>query len=181
VTSPFETVILKLKDLGMFQFFFPFMLSAAIFYGLLRKSKIFGDPKENTAINAVVALVASLMVWASPIIAGINIETQLAAFFTQAMVASLVVMIGLLIASFILPPNLPDILKGVLAGKYLIGLLVAVILAVFGILISSGLITAFFPQGFGAGGINISDETILTIGILILMGTTVAILVIGGK
>ena len=182
MASPFETVILKLRDLGMFKFFFPFMLSAAIFYGLLRKSKIFGDPKENAVINAVIALVASFMVWAYPIIAGVNIETQMAAFFTQAMIASLVVMFGLLIASFALPTGLDKSLEGVLKGKYLLGLVIVFILIGVGILASSGLINVFFPSGIGGGGINFSDETVLTLGIIILLVITVAVIVfLGGK
>ena len=176
MASPFETVILRLKDLGMFQFFFPFMLSAAIFYGLLRKSQIFGDPKGNTAVNAVVALVASLLVWASPIIAGIDIQTQMAAFFTQAIIVSFTVMVGLLIASFVLPPNLPEHLKGNLKGKYLVGLLIVFLLIGFGILVSSGLITVFFPAGIGVGG-GVSDETVLTLGIVLLMVISVAVIV----
>lgn len=178
MVSPFETVILRLKDLGMFQFFFPFMLSAAIFYGLLRKSKIFGEPKGNTAVNAVVALVASLLVWASPIIAGIDIQTQLAAFFTHAIIASLAVMVGLLIASMVMPAGLPEQIKGAL-GKYYGGLLIVFILIGLGVLISSGLWVVFFPTGFG---ISISDEMVLTIGIVLLMVITVAVIVfIGGK
>jgi len=80
MANPFETVILNMRETGMFQFMLPFMLSSAIFYGLLRKSQIFGDPARSVTVNAVVALVASFMIWASPIILGIDIETRLASF-----------------------------------------------------------------------------------------------------
>jgi len=182
MASPFETVILRLKDLGMFQFFLPFMLSAAIFYGLLRKSKLFGEGKENVTVNAVVAMVASFMVWASPIITGVSIEVELAKFFTQAMLAMVVILVGLLALTMFVPAGgLGEKLKEFGLGKrFYMAVLVAAILVAVGVLVSSGLIVVFFPSGISVGG-GLSNETIITIGILILMVGTVAILVIGGK
>jgi ABC-type nickel/cobalt efflux system permease component RcnA len=106
VANAFETVILKMRDLGMFQFLLPFMLTATIFYGLLRKSKIFGEEFRAITVNAVVALVAAFMVWAAPIILGVNIETGLAAFFLQGMSATLILLVGLMMTSMFFPPDL---------------------------------------------------------------------------
>ena len=89
MTSPFDTAIQKMAELGLFKFLFPFMLTAAVFYGLLRKSQIFGDSEKNVAVNAIVALVAGFMVWSYPIIAGIDITLQLANFFMEGLVGSL--------------------------------------------------------------------------------------------
>jgi len=182
MASPIETVILNLQGSGFFEFFLPFMLSAAIFYGLLRKSKIFGVPKENTAVNAVVALVAAFMVWAYPIIAGVSYTTHLATFFTQAMLAMLAVLVGLMMITMFVPAGgLAEALKGIGLGKrFYSGLVIVFILIGFGILVSSGLVSVFFPAGVGIGE-GISDETILTVGMLLLMVGTVAILVYGGK
>ena len=182
MASPIETVILNLQGKGFFEFFLPFMLSAAIFYGLLRKSNVFGEPKQNTAVNAVVALVASFMVWAYPILAGVSIELELAKFFTQAMLAMLGVLVGLMMLTMFVPAGgLANKLKEVGLGKrFYGGLVVVFILIGFCILVSSGLVTIFFPAGISVGE-WMSDETILTIGMLLLMGGTVAILVYGGK
>ena len=101
MTSPFEIVIKKWAELGFFQFLFPFLLSSAVFYGLLRKSKIMGERSE--VVNAVIALSASFMVWAYPIIVGIDITKALTAFFMQGLVIGLFVMISILIASMFTP------------------------------------------------------------------------------
>lgn len=174
-----EDVIMKMQEMGIFRFFLPFMLSLAIFYGLLRKSKIFGEPKENVAVNAIVSLIASFMVWAYPVIVGINIEKQLASFFTQGMLAFLVTLTGLLLISMFLPPDLSLKLKEIGFGKRVYGSLMVVFLLVgFGILISSGLFAVFFPTGV----ISIESDILITLGIILLMLITVVVIVfVGGK
>jgi len=186
MVTPFETAILKMKEFGMFQFLFPFMLSAAIFYGLLRKSQIFGDPNKNVAINAVVALVAAFMVWSYPILAGVDVETQLANFFTQGMSATLVILLGLLICSMFFEPDLAKQLSTFFpkGSKIWSVILIAGILIGGGILVSSGMITVFFPQASGGVGSfgGLSEDTILTIGVVLLLAVTVIVVVfVGGK
>jgi len=182
VSSPFEMVILRMWDLGVFHLLL-YMLTAAVFYGLLRKSKIFGEPKENAAVNAVVALVASLMVWAYPVIVGVDIVEQFIVFFTQGLIAMMVIVVGLLTMSMFFPKGLAEGLKGIgLGKKFYGGLLVVILLIVFGILISSGLGSIFFPGGITGPGVAISEDTIITIGILLLLVGTVAVIVfVGGK
>ncbi len=151
--NPMELTIQKMRDLGFFQFILPFILTAAIFYGSLRKSKIFGDPDRNVTVNAVISIAAAFMVWAYPIIAGVNIETQLATFFTHGMIATLVVMLGLIVSGLFMPPDLPK----TLADKFKGGRIWAVIL-IFGmligvvVLITSGIVGIFLPQGISLGG-----------------------------
>lgn len=181
MVTPFETAILKMKELGLFQFFFPFMLSAAIFYGLLRKSQLFGDPARNVAINAVVALVAAFMVWSYPILAGVSVETELANFFTQGMSATLIILIGLLISSMFFKPNLAEQLSTFFpkGSKIWSVVLIAGLLIGGGILISSGLINVFFPKSFLVG---LPEDTILTIGVVLLLAITVMVVAfVGGK
>lgn len=184
MANAFETVILKMRDLGMFQFLLPFMLTATIFYGLLRKSKIFGEEFRAITVNAVVALVAAFMVWAAPIILGVNIETGLAAFFLQGMSATLILLVGLMMTSMFFPPDLAAELQK-LEGfkKHGVAVLVAAIITVIAIVISSGMINIFLPAGirFGTGGdISLSDETMSSILMVLLLLGTVAVLVWGG-
>jgi hypothetical protein len=185
MANPFETVILKLKDLGFFQFFLPFIFSAAVFYGLLRKSQIFGDAKQNITINAIVSMVAAFMVWAYPIIAGINIETQMATFWTLSMIAALPIIVTLLFVGFILPPDLPKGLAERLKGRPFYALIIVFVLIGFGILVASGLFAIFLPSGIGGegfGGFSLSDDTILTIVIVIIMvASAVAIVFASGR
>jgi hypothetical protein len=136
----FTPVIQRLIDLGFFKFMLPYILTSAVFYGLLRKSQIFGKSDENVAVNAVVALIASMMVWASPIILGIDIQTQLAAFFTQGIVVTLVFMIALLIVGMFLPPDLTKQLSDNLFKGNKMGAVLAIgIIFAFIIFATSGL------------------------------------------
>lgn len=50
------------KELGIFEFYLPFILLFAIIYGLLQKSKIFGEPEKVKNINMIISLAASLFV-----------------------------------------------------------------------------------------------------------------------
>jgi hypothetical protein len=181
MTDPFTTVILKLKGTGFFEFMLPFMLTSAIFYGLLRKSQIFGDPDKNIAVNGVVALVAGFMVWAYPILAGVSLQEKLPVFFAQAMSAMLVVLVGLLATSMFLPPDLPGKLAEKLGSRAYGIILIAGILIGGAILISSGLIYVFFPAGGGLEITGLSEDTILTIAIVILFFITILVIVWGGK
>ena len=182
MASTIETVIQNLRGLGFFEFFLPFMLTSAIFYGFLRKSKLFGEPKDNISVNAVVALIAAFMVWVYPVLAGVSFVTELAAFFTQATLFMLGVLIGMMMLTMFVPEEgLAKKLTDVgLGKKFYGGLVVVFILIGFGLLISSGLITVFFPQGITLGE-GLSDETVLTVGMIILMVGTVVVLVYGGK
>ena len=172
--TPFDTAILTLQKLGFFKFLLPFMLSAAIFYGLLRKTQLFGPPEKNTAVNATIALTASFFVWSMPIILGLDIETQLSAFFVQGMTVTLVSMIGLLIGGMFLPPDLPKVISEKMKSGVGISIIIigGMILAVI-LLISSGLFKVFSPTGFG---FKLPSETLSTIGVLVLLLGAVAII-----
>ncbi len=180
MANPFQTVILKLRDMGAFQFLFPFMLTSAVFYGLLRKSQIFGEPDKNISVNAVVALVASFMVWAYPILSGVNIEQELASFFMHGVSATLTIMVGLLISSMFIQPNLPKQLSEIFGDKkttFWSVVLVAALLIGGGILVSSGLINIFFPGGFSSW---LSSDTASTIMVVLLVLGVIYVIVSGG-
>jgi len=145
MADPFEVVITNMQNLGFFRFLFPFMLTAAIFYGLLRKSQIFGPPEKNIMVNGIVCLVAAFMVWSYPIIAGVDIQLQLSAFFVQGTIAVLVVMVGLMIVGMFSPANLPEHLSKKMGGKMWGGIIVLGLLIGAGVFVSSGLINVIFP------------------------------------
>ncbi|MBI4010001.1 MAG: hypothetical protein HY361_02295 [Candidatus Aenigmarchaeota archaeon] len=170
MASPFEIVILRLKDIGAFEFLFPFMLTAAIFYGLLRRSQIFGTPERNVAVNGVVALVAAFMVWAYPVLVGISIEKQLSQFFFSGVVVLLTVMILLLGSSMVLKEGLGKFFEERYKGGLAVAFIVFGIIIAIGILVSSGLLNIFFPQTVVGG---IPQDVILTIIVVVLMAVTV--------
>lgn len=182
----FTIVIKKLQEMGAFNFLFPFMLTTAIFYGLLRKSKIFSlthkvidsstqkeiEVEASTAVNAIIALVAGFMVWAYPILNGVNVEQQLSRFFMQGIMATLSVILILLIASLFMPPDLPKQLHEYLFKNNKIAasaiVIMSAVIAVI-IFISSGFLNMIVSPIIAK--INIENDTILTfvvLGLLIL-------------
>lgn len=181
MVTPFETVIKNLQELGFFQFLLPFLLTAAIFYGLLRRSKVFGPPEQNIAVNAIVALIAAFFVWAYPILVGVDVETQFAKFMFQSTVAILVFVVGLMIASMFFPEDLPRQIGERLKGAKGVGIVVvAGVLIGFAVLLSSGLTGIVLPDIAIGGGLT--PDTILTlVVIVVLIGSVAAIVGIGGK
>lgn len=190
MVSPFETAIFKLSEIGFFQFVLPFLLTSAIFYGLLRKSKVFGDPEQNVVVNAIVALTAGMMVWAYPILAGVDIEKQLSAFFFQGIASMLAVVIALLVAGMFFEEDLPKKISGIVKGGKGMGIVIGggLIVAIVA-LISSGLGSILLPN-FGAYGLNVNlgggglgyidQSTILSIVVVGVMGLIVVGIVWGG-
>ena len=170
MASPFEIVIGRLRDIGAFQFLFPFLLTAAIFYGLLRRSQVFGPPERNVAVNGVVALVAAFMVWAYPGLIGVNIEKQLSQFFFSGVVVLLTVMVGLLVSGMFLKKSLGEVIEEKFKGNMFVSLLILGGLLSIGIVISSGLLDVFFPQTIAGG---IPQDVVLTIIVVVLLAVTV--------
>ena len=171
--SPFEIVVLRLRELGAYQFLFPFLITLAIFYGLLRKSQLFGPPEKNVAINALVATIAAFMVWSYPLLTGVNIEKELSAFMFQSSVASLVVIVGLMIASLFSPPDLSKIVGEKLGTKLIAVVGIAVLFGGVAILFTSGLSKIFFPSGTE---FKISEDFMTSILMLVILIGSVAII-----
>ena len=57
--NPFEVLVFNLSQLGVYNIFLPFLLTFAIFYGLLKKSEILGDDEK---VMGVVSLVVAFFV-----------------------------------------------------------------------------------------------------------------------
>lgn len=147
MANPFEVAILRLSELGFFTFVLPFMLMSAIFYGALRKSRVFGESDKNVVVNGVISLVASFMVLASPIVLGINYERQLSAFFAQTLLAFITFLVALALAGIFLPEDLPKHLSEKIKGPSAVSALIVFALLIgFAILSSSGLLGVFLPE-----------------------------------
>lgn len=180
MVSPFETTISKMAELGMFKFLFPFMLTAAVFYGLLRKSQIFGEPDRNVAVNGIVALIAGFMVWAYPIISGVDVTLQLSTFFMQGLLATVTIMFALMIAGMFFPPNLSDVLNKHFKGGAWLGVIAMTLLVGVLVLFSSGLFNIFFPNAvFGPQAID--PDTMMLIGTIIALIIGVMAVTVTGK
>jgi cytochrome bd-type quinol oxidase subunit 2 len=100
------TLITGAKEYGIFDFFLPFILMFAIFYGLLIKTKIFGqgEDKQPTRFNRTISMVISLVAAAYIMIytpAGITLSTFFANLFGQTLVV-VMSLLGFLVIMYLL-------------------------------------------------------------------------------
>jgi hypothetical protein len=54
--------IARAKEFGLFEFYLPFVLIFALFYGLLMKSKVFGTERVARNINAIISFAAAFLI-----------------------------------------------------------------------------------------------------------------------
>lgn len=182
----FADIIQLWKSQGVFEFYLPFVLMFAIFYGLLSKSKIFGDESKERRVrnvNVVISLVAALFVMVSPV--GVSLTVFFGTFFTQTMVVLTTMLAFVLILYMVIPhASVDDMLKEPMKyAKYLVpfALLAALALffasgapAIFGINIGS-------PSGIGLPGLNLSSQDITTIVLILIFLLIVYVLTRGDK
>lgn len=87
-TSLIADIVASAKEFGIFEFYLPFIIMFAIFWALLTKVKLFGDPFADKAgprrlargVNLIVALAASLYIMANTIL-GISFAVFLSELF----------------------------------------------------------------------------------------------------
>lgn len=142
MVDPFTLVIQQLDQLGFYNFVFPFMITAALFYALFRKSKLLG---ESAVINAVVSLSIAFLILGYPVLAGISLGTQLATFFTQATVWILILVVGVVLAS-VFYPDISKMLLEQFTKRTTLYEMIAIAVALF---VTSGLVIVF-TQGLTA-------------------------------
>ncbi len=155
-----EGIIETLKQGGFFSFYLPFVLMFAIFYGLLTKSKIFGDPKEKSVkkINAMVSLTASFFILIFSPLA--DLAAFLSAFLGRIFIVLITLIFFLLICVMLIPSEEWEKER----GKYTKFLLPAgIILAVIVFFTSSGISLMPSLQPSSMPQISLSNEDILTI------------------
>lgn len=98
-------------NIGVFKFYLPFVLSFAVFYGLMRKIKIFDGKKdqagkgENEKTGKVIDLIVSailalLIMGYTP--AGISLAEMFSAMFTETMIVVVSLIGGLMVLSVLL-------------------------------------------------------------------------------
>lgn len=174
MANPFDFVIARLNQLGFFQLLL-FVLTSAVFYGLLRKSRLFGDADRNVVVNGVISLVAAFMVWSAPTLLGIDLQTATTTFFVQGVSASLVVMVGLMITGMFAPEGLGKVLQENLKGRFLAAVLVLGLIIAIGIFFASGISNIFFPASTFSAGLSTDTITIIVIGVLMIISVLVIV------
>lgn len=167
MVNPFQLITERLADLGMFTFFLPWLITAAIMWGLLKRSKIF-DP----TINAILSIAVSFFIWGYLARTAFEIGGPLSAFLTQGFVLIIVFVFALVGASMFYP-KFPETLAEIFKSSAMIWIFIGIF---FGALFfTSGLYTVLFtgpPVSGVQGDVNsmIVMLAALIIGILILVG-----------
>jgi len=174
-------VITNLENVGIFQFFLPFIILFAVFYGMLTKTKIFGEPKEASKINAIISFAAAafIMLYPTTSVAVFDLTDYLANFIGGSLIYFLGIIVAMITFFMIVTPlNQGETPKFARAGT--VGAVVAVVLVIALFLSSGG--TQIFPglnlnlnTGFvGGGGFGGIDPSVLA---LILVVAVMAIAV----
>jgi hypothetical protein len=168
-------LIIAGESLGIFEFYLPFIILFSILFGILQKTKIFGD--KGKVINAVISVAVALFVMQYAL-SGI-----LAPFFATYFASTLGILVAILgflmvtylmLAMFSEGGNMPD------AGKYVkYVILIGVILSIATFISSGGL--AIFPGinlGSGLAGFNFSMPFGLSTGDIAIIVLVILFIVI---
>ena len=162
------------KNFGLFEFYLPFILCFALFYGLLLKSKIFGDTKASKNVSVLISFVAAFYLMAfTPV--GVTLTTFFAQFFGSLATVLITFLAFLMIIALLTPGEPQEKLANYLRYLIPIG-----ILFVFGIFIYSGGLNMIFPGGVSIG-VGISAEDILIVIFLVVTALVFWWMVRGGE
>jgi len=174
----FEPVATKLLELGVLDIFI-FIIVAAVFYALLKKSKILGG---TPAVDGVVAISIAFFVFLFRWITGFSLTEPFSMLFTQATAVLLLFVFGLMAASMFYPDMmkwLPQVFGG---SRSMLTIMIVLGLA---LVISSGLITVFWasstaPAAPGEVGPPM-DLILIAVGLIIFIVVIIIAASVGGK
>jgi len=107
--NPFETVILKLLDIGFYDFLL-FLLALPILFAILKKTKMLG---ESPIVNGLIAFVSAFLIFSFPVITGVSLTYSMTNLFMQFMMFIIIILFAMIISSFFYPD-----LLGMLAKKF---------------------------------------------------------------
>lgn len=175
-----QDVVANLQTVGIFEFFLPFILIFAVVFGMLQKTKIFGDTKDPavTKINAVIAFAFAAFILVFPTTSGqiISLSKYLGDWVGGTLIYIMGVITFIILVFMIATPlNEGKAPKFERAG--LAAVIVAVVLVAALFLGSGG--TQIFPGldinlggGFGGGGgfyFGGIDPSIIAIAVVFLI------------
>ncbi len=157
MASPFDSLVLMLKDIGFFGYFLPWLLTFAVIYGLLVKSKVLG---EDQKIIGVVSLAISFFV------IGFG-SIVLGEFFASLFGMGIVVLSVILVMVLFVAMAGGDVSK-LAENKQVIALLVGV-----GIVVIIALMSSF--------GLVVSEEWLTLLAVLVMLGIAFAFITSNNK
>lgn len=153
-----------LKNIGVFEYYLPFIMTLAIFYGLLERAKIFAEKR----INVIIAVSAAFFIMAYTPVGtwGVSLTQYFASFFTKGVVALISLLFVVMIIYLLVPITGREKFPG--AAKYIAFFAALIGLGMF---ISSGGL-AIFPGLGGVGAelpqIGLSPQDIVVIILIVI-------------
>ncbi len=137
MVNPFQLIGQKLVEIGVYDFLFPWIITSAIFYALLRKTKIFGE--EAVAVNAILSLVFSFFIWGYAIsLPVMSLGLPLSKFITHFFIISLVFLFAFIGASLAYPDFSEALGRAFGKSNTIIYIFIALMVVIF-----------FFTSGLG--------------------------------
>lgn len=168
VAQGLQDIINVAKDIGIFQFYLPFIIAFAILYGLLQKVNVLGSKGLNILVSLAIA--GFVMIY-TPV--GITLSQFFINLFGNAIVVILTIVVIAILASVLATGGIFDF-KKVTDMKYwwAIGLPLFILLAV-GVFVASGG-TSIFP------GLKISPKELFSpvTGLFGISSTTLALIIL---
>lgn len=161
--SGLADIVPFLKEVGIYEYYLPFVILFSLIFGLLNKSKIFGDDKKAKNLNIIISLAAAFYIMAySPL--GVTLTSFFANLFTELAVMLVTILAFMMIVALLIPITGKDKMEFPKAAKYI---------GIFGVLIAAGIYLssgglAIFPglQEASLPGLGIDPQD-LTIIVLI--------------
>lgn len=102
MVNPFQIIGERLAEIGVYDFLFPAIITSAIIYALLRKTKLFGE--EAVVVNGVLALVFSFFIWGYAVsLPLMSLDLPLSKFITHFFIISLIFLFAFIGASLAYP------------------------------------------------------------------------------
>ena len=101
------SVFLRLRELlfqqGVYEFYFPFILTFAIFYALIRRTRVFGKDKVANNISTLISVIAAFYVMAfSPF--ATTISSFFATFFAGTSILLVTILSFLMVTMMLFGP-----------------------------------------------------------------------------
>jgi len=175
------------RELGIFEFYLPFIIMFAIIYGLLNQAKIFGKDARN--INLVIALSSALFVMIFTPVgpAAISMSTFLSNLFAGTLMVVVTIITFVIVIYVLVMPFKKDKELNAPKEAIIVVIFIGLILAA-GVFISSGGGSIFPGLTFGTlpsaptfffPGISMQDLAVVIV--VILTGVVIYYLTKGGE
>jgi len=156
------------KEYGVFELYLPFVILFAILYGLLNKSKIFGEGKQAKNLNLIISLASALFILAyTPV--GITMTQFFATYFAGMSVILITLIAFGMFAAILLPIIGIDTEKKDWGKQLAAPFVIIAGLIAFGLYLSSGGTLIIPGIDLGVSGIGISSSDFA---IILLFGLT---------